>query len=1101
MRNRPRFSARLRRLCHPVVVAVFAWCWAGATHAQDQPTAASPITNGLVVYLNFDNNLSAAGGTSVNGAVYRSGSGQPPRFVSAVIGQGVSFANTPTSGQPDDWAVVLGHLESVYSNDFSVSLWERTSTSGDGALIGNKDWSVGTNIGWVISSLEAKNVNWNTLGGTRRDIGLNPPFSDGQWHLVTVTFDRSANQVTCYMDGVPANTSSIGASGFSSLNGGLNTLVGSSGNGSYSASGDLDDLGIWARVLTPGEVASIYGAGLQGRPLVSVFSGVAPTILTNPVNATVTAGRSASFSVAASGPGPFTFQWRLNGTNLARATNATLSIPSVSLANQGIYTVMVGNGSGAVISTGAQLTVYELSATGQWDFDFSDLRATVGADLEDLNGPDLTASFLAADLGGRTARVLNLAAGSSGEGFYLRHRAKPNGGGNFVNQYTLLLDVMLAPWNGPWTFPIFQMDPFNPQSGGPAFYLGAEGVLSNEAGLGADGQSHGSLDPGLWYRIAFAVDLTAPAGQQLTKYLNGAKVGSQSLTGGFDGGFALGPTARLFAASSNSGSFRPAILVNSVQFINSWLPPEAIGAFGSPAAEGLPPGDNAILVTIDNSSVPLTLRWTGPTGQYQVEQTASLSAPSWRPLGALGTNRTLQLPPGALVSYYRVSSPAPEIAVGQLPQGEQSVPTKQILHAAGQQLQFSGRPVDLVLSPDGRSVYVKNINNLLVVDAGSWRLRQTLTYPGSGASLHGIAVSPDGSHVYVTGAGTELYDWTVGSSGTLAFSRTVNSGGSDPCGLAISTDGTKAYVCLSINNQLAVVSLSGGGPTKRIKVGIAPWDVVLSPDGNTAYVSDWGGRFPANGDLTAPSAGTPVVVDDRGVGASGAVSFVDLAIGVERTQVATGLHPSDIELSADGATLFVANANSDTVSVVDTTTEAVRETILVRPDPTFSYGSAADGLALSRDGKTLFVAAAGNNAIAFVELPTVTHTNSIVRGFLPTDWYPGAVVADAQNLYVANVKGLGTRYGQPTVTSWQIGAHLGTANKIPFPCSDALSKYTAQVFENGRIQEIKDSQTPPDSAPKPVPVPKHVGEPSVFQHVLYILKENKTYDQVLGDLS
>ena len=151
MRNRPRFSARLRRLCRAVVVAVFAWCWAGATHAQDQPTAGSPITNGLVVYLNFDNNLSAAGGTAVNGAVYRSGSGQPPRYVPAVIGQGVSFANAPTGGQPDDWAVDLGHLESVYSNDFSVSLWERTSTSGDGALIGNKDWSAGTNIGWALS--------------------------------------------------------------------------------------------------------------------------------------------------------------------------------------------------------------------------------------------------------------------------------------------------------------------------------------------------------------------------------------------------------------------------------------------------------------------------------------------------------------------------------------------------------------------------------------------------------------------------------------------------------------------------------------------------------------------------------------------------------------------------------------------------------------------------------------------------------------------------------------------------------------------------------------------------------------------------------------
>jgi len=182
-------------------------------------------------------------------------------------------------------------------------------------------------------------------------------------------------------------------------------------------------------------------------------------------------------------------------------------------------------------------------------------------------------------------------------------------------------------------------------------------------------------------------------------------------------------------------------------------------------------------------------------------------------------------------------------------------------------------------------------------------------------------------------------------------------------------------------------------------------------------------------------------------------------------------------------------------------TPKIPRAILVRPDPSFAYGSAVDGLALSKDGQKLFVAMGGNNAIAVVELPNNQHTNSLLQGFLPTDWYPGAVLAATNFIYVANVKGLGTRFGPVATKSWQIEAPLGTANKIPIPTADSLSKYTAQVFEDGRIPQIKQTQQPAHIGQVPVPVPARVGEPSVFQHVLYILKENKTYDQVFGDIA
>jgi autotransporter-associated beta strand protein/YVTN family beta-propeller protein len=1059
-----------------------------------------PVTNGLVVYLNFDNNFNAQGGTTNSATIYTGGATHGPRYQPGVIGQAASFANTATSGQPDDWALSLGSLEWVYTNSFTLSLWERTSNSGDGALMGNKDWTSGANIGWVISSLDPKNINYSAIGGTRRDVDLNPPFSDGNWHLITVAFDRPNNQVLSYVDGIIANTGDISPSGTASFNAGFGTLIGSSGNGTYAGAADIDDLAVWTRALSADEAGAIYHAGLAGRPVITATPGEFPLITKQPSNLNLGAGGTAMFTVVASGPGPLTYQWRFNGNNLPGATDSTLSISSITVANQGIYSVLVSNGGGATLSAGASLTIYELSVTGQWDFNWGDLRATVGEDLECLGDTTNLTTFVPMNINGQVTRAMAFGSNSLAQGFYMRHGAKANGGGHFVNQYTLVMDIMYpAASSGQWRA-LFQTDPFNQAGNDAEFYLGNGSATPSANGLGTEGQFDGSVTPDTWHRIAFAVDLTAPAGQQLNKFLDGALVGSQSLSGGVDGRYALGPTALLFT-SGLSGFTQPGF-VSSIQFVNGALIPSAIAALGGPTAAKLPPGKAALqLVGVSRAGSAVALDWTGPAGQFQLQGTSNLSNPNWQALGALTSNMTATVPMNGPEGFYRVQEFQPDIHVGTLPSGEQSLPSKQLLRAAGRQIQFSGRPVDLVLSPDGTTVYIKNLTGLLVVDAASWTVRQTLSYPGSGASMHGIAVSPNGSHVYVTGSGNELYEWVVNPNGTVTFSRTISlPGGSDPCGIAISPDGTKAYVCLSIANTLAVVSLGAGTLSQQIAVGIAPWNVLLSLDGNTAYVSDWGGRFPVAGDTTANSAGTQVVVDARGIAASGRVSIINLTTGLETAQLPTGLHPCDLGLSTDGNTLYVANANSDTVTVVDTQARSVKETILIRPDPSFPYGSASDGICLSKDGKTLFVASGGNNGVAVLELPNGQHTNSIVQGFIPTDWYPGAVVADSNFVYVANVKGLGSRDGSANTTSWQIGAYLGTANKIAIPAAEALSKYTAQVQEDGRIRQIRQTQQPAQTGSAPAPIPRRVGEPSIFRHVVYILKENKTYDQVFGDI-
>lgn len=737
------------------------------------------------------------------------------------------------------------------------------------------------------------------------------------------------------------------------------------------------------------------------------------------------------------------------------------------------------------------------SVTGQWDFEQGDLRATVGSDLEYVGDTAGITSFPVVNVSGQSASVMAFSANSVSQGFYMRHGAKPNGGGLFVNQYTLIMDVMYPAASSDLWRALFSTDPFN-APGGDTLFVGDNSTLPTANGLGADGEFQGAIQSDTWYRIAFVVDLTKSSGQ-LSKYINGTLVAAQTLVTGVDGPFSLGPSALLFTAPAGSGALTQPGLVGSVQFFNGALPNYALAALGGPNAGGISPANSSLTITsIKQSPSAVTLTWSGGPGPFQVQAaTARTGGVSWHNVGSPTSYHSLTLPRVYAVSLYRIQQfrgTPPTIVPTPFATVDNLLPTTQMLRPAGKSLSFNGRPVDVLLSRDGKKAYLKNINSLIVVDTVNWRVLQTLRYPFSGASMHGITLSPDGSHLYVTGSQNEIYDYSVGTTGLATFSRTITLAGTpDPCGISVSPDGKTAFVCLGLFNSLGIVDLTNGKLTSQINVGVAPWDVKLSADGRTAYVSDWGGRKPVTGDLTALSAGTLVVVDERGVGASGAVSFVDLVAHSEIGEVPTGLHPCDLALSADGNTLYVANANSDSVTVINTVDQSVQETILVRPDPALPAGSDPDAVTLSRDGTQLYVAAAGNNAMAVFELPNTDHTNSVLKGLLPTDWYPGAIACDSNYVYVVNVKGIGT------VPS-NLANSQGSLDRLPLPTATALNKHTVTVRENGRVREILATQAPAQTNAQPVPVPVHVGEPSVFQHVVYIIKENRCYDGVLGDL-
>ena len=188
--------------------------------------------------------------------------------------------------------------------------------------------------------------------------------------------------------------------------------------------------------------------------------------------------------------------------------------------------------------------------------------------------------------------------------------------------------------------------------------------------------------------------------------------------------------------------------------------------------------------------------------------------------------------------------------VGPKTNGTYLVPTMQLIKPAGDTLTFSGRAIDLALSPDGKSVFVKYDQGVLVIDPETWQIREQVGI-GEGSSIHGIAVRRDGTRVYVTGNNNTLWDGDVSSAGSLTFTRKatlLGSGGrgySNPCGVALSPDEKTAFVCLSLKNSLALVDLGSDKLIREIAVGVAPYDVVVSPDGQRAYVSNWGGRPPA----------------------------------------------------------------------------------------------------------------------------------------------------------------------------------------------------------------------------------------------------------------
>jgi DNA-binding beta-propeller fold protein YncE len=429
---------------------------------------------------------------------------------------------------------------------------------------------------------------------------------------------------------------------------------------------------------------------------------------------------------------------------------------------------------------------------------------------------------------------------------------------------------------------------------------------------------------------------------------------------------------------------------------------------------------------------------------------------------------------------------------------------------AGQHVPMSDMALKLVVAPDGKRLLAVhggfNQHGLTVFDIAGRQQTQSLRLS---RSWNGLAFSRDGKQCFVSGGGSgeaHVYNY---EDGKLTFDRSVKPEAEAEevfvAGMAVQPVTGNLYVCNEANDEIWVLEPKSLALERSIRVGPHPHSCVMGADRQHLYVSNWGGR---------------------------SVSIVDTEEGRRMRDIAVGLRPNDMALAPDGR-LFVACAGDNTVHVIQTRTteqaepeasptrrlpEGTREIISTSLYPESPEGSTPDAVAISPDGRTLFVANADNNSVVVVDISNSISEEaqrhresvSVVEGFIPVGWYPTAVAVspDNQTLFVANGKGLASRPNvapspsdpsrrhKPPLWAYIGGTLSGSVSFIPRPDAAQMAAYTRQVRANSPYtpDQFQCAPMPSDSV-----IPARVSEPCPIKYVLYIIKENRTYDQIFGD--
>lgn len=457
------------------------------------------------------------------------------------------------------------------------------------------------------------------------------------------------------------------------------------------------------------------------------------------------------------------------------------------------------------------------------------------------------------------------------------------------------------------------------------------------------------------------------------------------------------------------------------------------------------------------------------------------------------------------------------------------LPYNRIIRSAGDVVRFGNPDLEnhaldaAILNTDGQ-VVIEDRYGIVVMDVikktivDRWTFSDIPRYKNYMSTYSGIRCFTEKGNTWILWSAADrsgkgaimMVEWADGffNVSDIAFEKIAPAANALPNEIEImrEQDELFIYVVLNGNNELLKIKWRDKKVVWRVPTGVAPFGLAIA--NNKIYVTNWAGATAT--DSTKERAGVPwglAYTDPRtGATSSGTVTVFDPATGSTLKEIEVGLHPNAVKASNDGKYIYVANGSSDNISVIHTKTNTVAETIeagLLKGRYSLQ-GSTPNGLALSADNNTLYVANGLDNAIAVVQLGKMASASgkgkSHVLGYIPTEAYPGGLKIIQNKLLVTNLESDGANVVNSSKNARSIHNQLGSVSIIPLPDKKALDAYTQEVAQLNLLNRTEQLQLQPREGVAAVPVPERLGEPSVFKHVVYIIKENKTYDQVFGDM-
>jgi len=410
------------------------------------------------------------------------------------------------------------------------------------------------------------------------------------------------------------------------------------------------------------------------------------------------------------------------------------------------------------------------------------------------------------------------------------------------------------------------------------------------------------------------------------------------------------------------------------------------------------------------------------------------------------------------------------------------LPNGWFLSPAGTSLPLGDFPMNLVVSATGKYMAVTNNGQskqtITLIDPVTELVLDEIEIK---KSWYGLVFNEEENRLYASGGNDNMIVIYSIVNAKLEKTDSIVLGKPwpvkiSPTGLALDDKADKLFIATKEDSSLYVVDISSRQFSK-IKMGYEAYACALSVDRKTLFVTVWGGEK---------------------------VALVNTADNTIRSMIPVGSHPNDLTLTKNGQYLFVTHGNDNSVSVIDTQSEKVIEVFSSALYPNSLAGSTPNAVALSADEKLLYIANADNNCLAVFNVEEPGNSKSM--GFIPTGWYPTSVKVFNQKIWVTNGKGShsmpnpkGPNPYLPNTDSTQYIGSLfkGTLSIMPEPDSEVLSLYSSAAYKNSPYNKEIEKQAEGEEGN---PIPRRPGDPTPIKYVFYIIKENRTYDQMLGDM-